>query len=310
MKNLITTIVLLTSIYSYGHKADSIGTRVKNGITYIIHKVEKGDGLYSLSRKYNVNIKSLIDENPGSSEVIKIDQLIWIPTDVEPVLEEKVVRNFFNGNHTSVESIDEPMLDAGNQVSTFARYHKVIDGETLYSISSKYNTSVEMIKNLNNMSLDNISVGQRILVQDGKAKTVYMEDKQNDSVSSTKIRPYKDLGFDTKVETKTLKNNDYSIKIEKLKEYDIEKVEESGIALVGDSKLPENKNFALHFNAPIGQVIMVTNPKNKKTVFVKIIGNFLKLESSSEIIKLSLISASSIGIEDKDKVTLSYAIAR
>ena len=60
----------------------------------------------------------------------------------------------------------------------------------------------------------------------------------------------------------------------------------------------------------IGQVIMVTNPKNKKTVFVKIIGNFLKLESSSEIIKLSLISASSIGIEDKDKVTLSYAIAR
>ncbi|MDG1045727.1 MAG: LysM peptidoglycan-binding domain-containing protein [Bacteroidia bacterium] len=310
MKNLITTIVLLTSIYSYGHKTDSIGTRVKNGITYIIHKVEKGDGLYSLSRKYNVNIKSLIDENPGSSEVIKIDQLIWIPTDVEPVLEEKVVRNFFNGNHTSVESIDEPMLDAGNQVSTFARYHKVIDGETLYSISSKYNTSVEMIKNLNNMSLDNISVGQRILVQDGKAKTVYMEDKQNDSVSSTKIRPYKDLGFDTKVETKTLKNNDYSIKIEKLKEYDIEKVEESGIALVGDSKLPENKNFALHFNAPIGQVIMVTNPKNKKTVFVKIIGNFLKLESSSEIIKLSLISASSIGIEDKDKVTLSYAIAR
>ena len=124
-----------------------------------------------------------------------------------------------------MESIDEPMLDAGNQVSTFARYHKVIDGETLYSISSKYNTSVEMIKNLNNMSLDNISVGQRILVQDGKAKTVYMEDKQNDSVSSTKIRPYKDLGFDTKVETKTLKNNDYSIKIEKLKEYDIEKVD-------------------------------------------------------------------------------------
>ena len=83
MKNLITTIVLLTSVYSYGHKTDSIGTRVKNGITYIIHKVEKGDGLYSLSRKYNVNIKSLIDENPGSNEVIKIDQLIWIPTDVE-----------------------------------------------------------------------------------------------------------------------------------------------------------------------------------------------------------------------------------
>ena len=57
MKNLITTIVLLTSIYSYGHKTDSIGTRVKNGITYIIHKVEKGDGLYSQQKiqcKYQI----------------------------------------------------------------------------------------------------------------------------------------------------------------------------------------------------------------------------------------------------------------
>ena len=310
MKNLIITILLLTSIYSYGHKTDSIGTRVKNGITYIIHKVEKGDGLYSLSIKYNVNIKSLIDENPGSNEVIKIDQLIWIPTDAKPVLEEKVVRNFFNNTHSSDETINEPKIESGNQVSTFAIYHKVSDGETLYSIGRKYNTSVEMIKNLNNMSLDNISVGQRILVQDGQAKTVYVEDKQNDSISSKKIRPYKDLGFDTKVETRTLNNNDYSIKIEKLKEYDIEKVEESGMTLVGDSKLPENKNFALHFNAPIGQVMMVTNPKNNKTVFVKIIGNFSKLESSSEIIKLSSISASSIGIEDNDKVTLSYAIGR
>ena len=43
MKNLIITVILLSSIYSYGHKTDSIGTRVKNGVTYIIHKVEKGD---------------------------------------------------------------------------------------------------------------------------------------------------------------------------------------------------------------------------------------------------------------------------
>ena len=63
-------------------------------------------------------------------------------------------------------------------------------GETLYSISKKYNTSVEMIKNLNNMNLDNISDGQRILVQDGQAKTVYMSDNQTDSVSSSKTRTF------------------------------------------------------------------------------------------------------------------------
>ena len=310
MKNVILSIILLSSIYSYGHKNDSIGTRVKNGKTYIIHKVEKGDGLYSLSRRYNIGLKEIVNENPGSDNVIKIDQLIWIPTDLKPVMQEKVVDSYFS-NLPTKENTSRPKVEPNNQVTTFAKYHKVMPGETLYSISKKYNTSVEMIKNLNNMNLDNISDGQRILVQDGQAKTVYMSDNQTDSVSSSKTKPYGDLGFETKVETKTIENNDgYFIKVETLKEYNIEKVEERGEVTVGDPKLSEDKNFAFHFNAPIGQVIMVTNPKNSKTVFVKIVGNFPRSENSSQIIKLSSFSASQIGIASKDKVILSYAIAR
>ena len=310
MKNLILSIILLSSIYSYGHKTDSIGTRVRNGRTYILHKVEKGDGLYSLSRKYNISLKTIVDDNPGSDNVIKIDQLIWILTDLEPVVQEKVVDDYFN-NLPSKEYISKPNLESNNQVTTFAKYHKVLAGETLYFISKKYNTSVEMIKNLNNMSLDNIAEGQRILVQDGQAKTVFVSDNQSDSFSNSKSSSYSDLGFDTKIETKTIENNDgYYIKVETLKEYNIEKIEEGGDVIVGDSKLSENKNFALHYSAPNGQVIMVTNPKNSKTVFVKIIGNFTKPVNSSEIIKLSSMSASAIGVSSKDKVMLSYAIAR
>jgi len=237
MKNVILSIILLSSIYSYGHKNDSIGTRVKNGKTYIIHKVEKGDGLYSLSKRYNIGLKEIVNENPGSENVIKIDQLIWIPTDLKPVMQEKVVDSYFS-NLPTKENTSRPKVEPNNQVTTFAKYHKVMPGETLYSISKKYNTSVEMIKNLNNMNLDNISDGQRILVQDGQAKTVYMSDNQTDSVSSSKTKPYGDLGFETKVETKTIENNDgYFIKVETLKEYNIEKVEERGEVTVGDPKL-------------------------------------------------------------------------
>jgi LysM repeat protein len=310
MKNLILSIILLSSIYSYGHKTDSIGIRVRNGRTYILHKVEKGDGLYSLSRKYNISLKTIVDDNPGSDNVIKIDQLIWILTDLEPVVQEKVVDDYFN-NLPSKEYISKPNVESNNQLTTFAKYHKVLAGETLYSISKKYNTSVEMIKNLNNMSLDNIAEGQRILVQDGQAKIVFVSDNQSDSFLNSKSSAYSDLGFDTKIETKTIENNDgYYIKVETLKEYNIEKIEEGGDVIVGDSKLSENKNFALHYSAPNGQVIMVTNPKNSKTVFVKIIGNFTKPVNSSEIIKLSSMSASAIGVSSKDKVMLSYAIAR
>jgi len=310
MKNVILSIIILSSICSYAHKNDSIGTRVKNGKTYIIHKVEKGDGLYSLFKRYNISLKEIINENPGSENVIKIDQLIWIPTDLKPVMKEKVVDSYFNNLLTKENSL-RPKVESNKQVMTFAKYHKVMLGETLYSISKKYNSSVEMIKNLNNMDIDNISEGQRILVQDGQAKTVYMSDNQRDSVSSLKTKAYDDLGFETKAETKTIDNNDgYFIKVETLKEYNIEKVEERGEVTVGDSKLSEDKNFAFHFNAPIGQVIMVTNPKNSKTVFVKIKGNFPRLEKSSQIIKLSSFSASLIGIASNERVILSYAIAR
>jgi len=55
---------------------------------------------------------------------------------------------------------------------------------------------------------------------------------------------------------------------------------------------------------------MVTNPINKKTIFVKVIGNFEKEENSSLIIKLSDISAKSIDLKNNERVMLSYAIAQ
>jgi len=42
--------------------SDSIGIRTIDQKTYIVHKVEKGETLYALSRKYNVNVQSIISE--------------------------------------------------------------------------------------------------------------------------------------------------------------------------------------------------------------------------------------------------------
>ena len=152
------------------------------------------------------------------------------------------------------------------------------------------------------------------MVQDGKAK--YKEVNKVDVVETDyekmkeeiEKNKYTDVGFETDVETVSTKNSSgYSITIEKLVEYNIEKVEEMGTTDVGNDDIPSDKNFAIHFNAPIGTVIMVTNPINKSTVFVKVIGNFVRQENNSEIIKLSQLSASQIGIEAKDKISLSYA---
>ncbi|MGB1038193.1 MAG: LysM peptidoglycan-binding domain-containing protein [Bacteroidia bacterium] len=315
MKGIIAFIALFCTINVFAHKTDSIGTKVKNDKVYILHKIVKGDGLYSLSKKYGVSLKSIIDENPGSDQVVKIDQVLLIPTDRVPELKEKVVDDYFS---SGAKFKDKPRLndkESGMEsVSTFAKYHKVEAGQTLYAISKMYNTSVEMIKNLNGLESDVLSEGQRILVHDGKATTKEVEKKDIVETDYTKMKKEiendknSENGIETVVETESTQNSSgYSIKIEKLKEYNIEKVEETGFATVDGEDIPKDKNFAKHFNAPIGTVIMVSNPTTKSSVFVKVIGNFSNADDSSKVIHLSEQSSDQIGIVDGDKIILSYA---
>jgi LysM repeat protein len=291
MKKVFTFILFLSSFSALAHKCDSIGTKVKNGKTYILHKVEKGDGLYSLSKRYNVALKSIVDQNPGSDSAIKIDQLLLIPMYAKEV-------------NAKIESVSTSLTNS----------HKVEAGQTLYTISRKYEISVENIKKINNLNSDELSEGQVLIIKAANEDLPTNTKKDKVSKDSDKIKSeltenkYEDVGFNTEVTTKTLESSSgYTIKVEKLVEYDIEKVEETGIVTVGNDELPSDKNFALHFNAPVGTVIMVTNPVNKSTVFVKVIGNFTKPENSSEILRISALSSQKIAIKSKDKVAVSYA---
>ncbi|MBT8326073.1 MAG: LysM peptidoglycan-binding domain-containing protein, partial [Bacteroidia bacterium] len=312
MRQIIAFGVLFCSFFAFAHKADSVGTKVKNGKVYILHKVEQGQGMYSISKRYGVPLKTLIDENPGSDKVIKTDHIIWVPTEAKPVLEEKVVTDYFENNDIVIkdrpEVVKEKTTTTTTEVSTFAKYHIVSPGETLYSISQKYKTSVEMIQTLNGLETTALSEGQKLLVQDGKAttKTVSVVDEDYEAVKEKlEEKKYEELGFDTVVETETKQSSSgYSIKVEKLVEYNIEKVEETGVGVIGGDGVPSDKNFAAHFNAPIGTVIMVTNPSNEKTVFIKVISNFVKSEESSTIIRLSEQSANQIGFSTNSKVLL------
>ena len=313
-QGIIFLFAVCLSMNAIAHKTDSVGTKVKNGKMYLLHKVEKGDGLYNISKRYNVSLKDIILENPGSDEVVKLGQIILVPSNREPIMEEKVVKDFFDGSLLPKEKTYLSKHANTMEVSTFAKYHKVALGETLYAISKKYNTSVEMIRALNVLETDQLLEGQRLLVQDGSAKMETVDKSSEVETDYTKMKEemaaqkYEDLGYNTPVtskETETI--NGYTVRVEKLVEYNIEKVEEEGTIGVGAATIPSDKNFAVHFSAPIGTVIMVTNPKNKNTVFVKVIGNFKMKEGSSEIIKLSESSAKQIDITDTSLILLSYA---
>ena len=123
-------------IYPNGH--DKTVVKVSNQRSddnFIYHKVKKGETLSSISEDYKVGISSIQEWNNLSSNKIIAGQDL------------KIKQSSGNSGQKSVNG-----------------YHIVEKGESLYSIATKFNTSVQKLKTLNNLSSSKIIVGQKLKV--------------------------------------------------------------------------------------------------------------------------------------------------
>ena len=123
-------------IYPNGH--DKTVVKVSNQRSddnFIYHKVKKGETLSSISEDYKVGISSIQEWNNLSSNKIIAGQDL------------KIKQSSGNSGKKSVNG-----------------YHIVEKGESLYSIATKFNTSVQKLKTLNNLSSSKIIVGQKLKV--------------------------------------------------------------------------------------------------------------------------------------------------
>jgi len=113
-------------------RVDSIGIKEVNGYKYIMHKVEKGQGLFALSKRYGVNVEDIKQAN-DNIETLALDQIILVPLPKVTIEEKKFT-------------------------------HKVEKGETLYKIAKLYNVTVDNLKKWNNLKDENIKEGMEIQV--------------------------------------------------------------------------------------------------------------------------------------------------
>lgn len=108
------------------------------------HQVKQGETLYSIARRYNITVIEIQALNDMHSDTVRIgDELVVVPLNGEKAKDENV------GN----EKENEPV------------YHVVVEKETMYSISRKYNVSQEQIRKLSNLADNNIRVGQRLRIR-------------------------------------------------------------------------------------------------------------------------------------------------
>ena len=107
------------------------------------HTVKSGDSLWSIAKKYNVSVADLKTANGLTSSMLSIGQVLKIPQK--------------------------------EQTSPKDNVYVVKSGDSLYKIAQNYDTTVNEIMKLNNLTSTNLSIGQVLEIpkSDKTSETTY-----------------------------------------------------------------------------------------------------------------------------------------
>jgi LysM repeat protein len=184
-----------------------------------------------------------------------------------------------------------PQQAADTNMDNVQQY-KVSAGETLTSIAKRFNTSVDDIKTLNNLTTDDLKPNQVIKVRTGlppEDRTVAKQD-----------------ALKTDSSTMAIDSADAKFKANRFGLY--EKNEKGVATWIDDTSLDPKKELVLHRTAPIGTVIKITNPMNNHTTYAKVVGRFTDSEATKNVlIVMTKNTADALGALDKRiNVNISY----
>ena len=107
--------------------ATANGETISSEMSGNTYTVKSGDSLWSIANKYNTSVSELKSLNNLNSNNLQVGQILILP---------------------------------GEQSNNEDNTYTVKSGDSLWSIANKYNTSVNELKSLNNLSSDILQIGQ------------------------------------------------------------------------------------------------------------------------------------------------------
>lgn len=112
----------------------------------IKHKVQKGETLYDIARDNNMSVDELKQLNNISSDKIQLGQVLTLKKGEVPTKTQQVST--------------EKKKNEKSGVTT----HIVKNGESLYSIRKKYGCKLDQLKKWNNLTVENLKIGQKLVI--------------------------------------------------------------------------------------------------------------------------------------------------
>lgn len=171
------------------------------GITTNTYVVQKGDSLYSIANKLGTTVSELKKENNLTSNTLQIGEVLRIPTkeiyegeeNVYIVQKGDTLYSIAAANNTTVDELKKANNLTSNILSTGQLLkipsallpestYIVKKGDSLYSIANKYNTTVDELKRINNLTSNILSIGQVLKLPSDKVSDV---EKEENTISYT-----------------------------------------------------------------------------------------------------------------------------
>ena len=168
------------------------------------YTVKSGDSLWSISKKFGITVDELKNANNLSSNLLSVGQNLIIPgKEAQATSDEYVVKkgdtlysiarkyNTSVDNLKSINNITTDSLAIGQIIklpstsSTASDTYIVKKGDSLYSIARTYNTSVDKLKEINNLTSNALAIGQVLKLPSSNAReNVVYTVKKGDSLYS------------------------------------------------------------------------------------------------------------------------------
>ena len=171
------------------------------GITTNTYVVQKGDSLYSIANKLGTTVSELKKENNLTTNTLQIGEVLRIPTkeiyegeeNVYIVQKGDTLYSIAMANNTTVDELKKANNLTSNILSTGQLIkipsallpestYIVKKGDSLYSIANKYNTTVDELKRINNLTSNILSIGQVLKLPSDKVSDV---EKEENTISYT-----------------------------------------------------------------------------------------------------------------------------
>lgn len=338
--------LLILSSLSFFSPQDSIGVETINGKTFIIHKVTAGETLYGISKRYNVTVDQIIEQNPTADAGLEIDQILKVPYvprqkttttitrngTIHKVAEKETLFSISRQYGVTIDeikqwnSLTDNTLSLGQELiikksgteikpiekptimQSSAMTHVVAEKETLFSISRQYNVTVDQLRTWNALQGNDLKVGQTLYV----AQPIY----KNETVVQTKPE-------DTSVTIQTVpaKTETQVVLTEKPKTEVVppkiiitegiagsDEIKENGVAELIEGTEGNRKYLALHRTAAVGTILKIRNEMNNREVFVRVIGKLPETAMTNNlIIKISKSAYDRLGaIDPRFRVEVTY----